>query len=299
MKRFLAMLLSAAVILAMLCSCSVIKNVDLGKEIKDKIKDKISVDAEDLKDKVEDYTDDVITHPIKKLNILETRYFNIEIPESWIGNYHVEMTEGSGYDETGEFLYTVCFYDKKGYEREMGHLVDIILTSDPDFQGFANGEKFGEMAADRTYYFFARYPSDVQFDLDNRKIYEEMRDDVDDLLEGISSDKYTITIYDRDEEEQNTPSVSPTSDFIFPESSVRQLTEAEISARLSTFTGYSPSGSYKQDAINEIYARNGYVFKTASIQSYYEAKPWYTPNPAFTGQFNATENYNISLLKKF
>ena len=206
------------------------------------------------------------------------------------------MTEGSDYEaETGEFLYTVSFHEKSGYERNgSGHLVDVILTTDYDFSSFARGERIGEMVSDRTYYFFARYPSDVQFDLDNQKIYEKMRDDVDKLLASIFSDEHKITLYDGKE------GASVDSDFIFPDSSVRKLTESEISAKLSSMSGYSPGGTYAQDAINEIYARNGYVFKTAEVRSYYEAKSWYVPDSSFSySDFNEIELYNISLLNNY
>lgn len=90
------------------------------------------------------------------------------------------------------------------------------------------------------------------------------------------------------------------SDFVFPESSSRQLTRAEISATLSGMVGSPVSNNFAQDAINEIYARNGYVFKTDSIRRYYESKPWYYPDSSFsTSDFNSTEKYNISLLEEF
>ena len=90
------------------------------------------------------------------------------------------------------------------------------------------------------------------------------------------------------------------SDFVFPESSVRQLSSSEVSATLASMGGYSPSGSYAQDAINEIYARNGYVFKNAEIRAYYESKPWYYADRSFTtADFNSYEKYNLKLLEKY
>ena len=90
------------------------------------------------------------------------------------------------------------------------------------------------------------------------------------------------------------------SDFVFPESSSRKLTRDEIAATLSYMSGYSPAGDYAQDAINEIYARNGYVFKTANIRAYYESKPWYYADSSFTiNDFSSIEKYNIGLLEEF
>lgn len=96
------------------------------------------------------------------------------------------------------------------------------------------------------------------------------------------------------------PETEWSADFIFSHSSSDYLTEEEISLKISSMNGYSPSGNYAQDAINEIYARNGYIFTKANTSSYYNAKSWYTPNANFTtSDFNKYEKENIKLLKKF
>ncbi len=78
---------------------------------------------------------------------------------------------------------------------------------------------------------------------------------------------------------------------IFPYSSSEKLTDYEVS--------YLSSDAV-QEAINEIYARNGYIFKNKNIQSYFESKYWYVPRSSFsTSDFNSIENYNIGLLKKY
>ena len=90
------------------------------------------------------------------------------------------------------------------------------------------------------------------------------------------------------------------SDFVFPDSSSRKLSRDEVYSTLRYMSGYSPSGSYAQDAINEIYARNGYVFNTPSIRAYYESKPWYYADPTFTtSKFSSTEKYNMSLFEDY
>ena len=79
--------------------------------------------------------------------------------------------------------------------------------------------------------------------------------------------------------------------FIFPHSSQRKLTVDEV-------TGLG--GDVAQDAINEIYARHGYVFKTKSIQKYYESQSWYHKNYNFSeSDLSEIESYNISLLRKY
>ena len=90
------------------------------------------------------------------------------------------------------------------------------------------------------------------------------------------------------------------SDFVFPESSMRKLSRDEISKTISGMKGAPVSDSLAQDAINEIYARNGYVFKTQSIKQYYESKLWYSADSNFELEnLNTYEKYNIALLEEF
>lgn len=78
---------------------------------------------------------------------------------------------------------------------------------------------------------------------------------------------------------------------IFPESSSRKLSDSEIAGI---------SSQKAQDAINEIFARNGYIFKDDKLRQYYESKPWYSPDPNFSqSKFNAAESYNVALLSKY
>ena len=98
---------------------------------------------------------------------------------------------------------------------------------------------------------------------------------------------------------QNSAASSYSGSYIFPDSSWRRLTNSEIAATLRQRSGTPVSGSFAQDAINEIYARNGYIFRTDYIQAYYESQPWYRPNPYFDSSFNSIEEYNINLLSDY
>ncbi len=112
-------------------------------------------------------------------------------------------------------------------------------------------------------------------------------------VQSASPSAPTENTTSQDKAESTSPSSHNSSDsgYIFPDSSVRKLTEAEVSA-------LSPDEA--QNAINEIYARNGYVFKTESVQQYYQSKSWYHPDSSFTmSDLNQTENYNIALLSEY
>jgi hypothetical protein len=85
-----------------------------------------------------------------------------------------------------------------------------------------------------------------------------------------------------------------TSDYIFYDSAVRYLTDAEVSALSLQQMCY---------ARNEIYARRGYIFQSQELRDYFGSKCWYHPTvPAqsFNDQvFNQVEMANIELLKRY
>ncbi len=97
------------------------------------------------------------------------------------------------------------------------------------------------------------------------------------------------------------PSAAYDDDFVFPHSSRAYLTRAEVAQTLNDFGGHgSPTGNIAQDAINEIYARNGYAFQKSHIRAFYQKKGWYTINKNFSeNSLNAYEKKNIALLKEF
>ncbi|MDO4608875.1 MAG: Ig-like domain-containing protein [Clostridia bacterium] len=85
--------------------------------------------------------------------------------------------------------------------------------------------------------------------------------------------------------------VTYSEDTVFPDSSTRKLTRGEIEGL---------SKEAVQLAINDIYARNGYVFKKTHLYNYYSAKSWYNPDPNFsTNDFNEVERYNVNLLTEY
>lgn len=95
-------------------------------------------------------------------------------------------------------------------------------------------------------------------------------------------------------------SASYSDDFLFPDSSTRMLSDSEVSATFASISGVPAAGSFSQDAVNEIFARHGYIFTTPSLKAYYESKSWYTPNPNFSmGDLNETERYNIEIFNKY
>lgn len=93
----------------------------------------------------------------------------------------------------------------------------------------------------------------------------------------------------------------PDSDFVFPQSSTRLLTQEEMNRKLTT-------KETAQRAINEIYARHGYLFhqdKNAENYAYFNSKSWYVKLPKIDSQeevrrqFSEIENANVDALIAF
>ncbi len=81
------------------------------------------------------------------------------------------------------------------------------------------------------------------------------------------------------------------SDFIFYDSSYRLLNSSEASML---------SSAQVQQAINEIYARYGRVFKNSQIRAYFQSTEWYIENPSYSDSYlNDIEKSNINLLAKY
>lgn len=80
------------------------------------------------------------------------------------------------------------------------------------------------------------------------------------------------------------------NDFVFYDSSYRKLSYSEVSRLSSTQI---------QQAINEIYARYGRVFKDSQIKAYFNSTEWYVENPSYSdSNVNDIERANLSLLIK-
>lgn len=81
--------------------------------------------------------------------------------------------------------------------------------------------------------------------------------------------------------------------IIFPDSSERKLDEGSISLLTEDDL---------QSAINELYARNSYIFKDDAIRAYYQKYEWYQqkvkPEDFTMDLFNKIEKANVELLQK-
>ena len=103
-----------------------------------------------------------------------------------------------------------------------------------------------------------------------------------------------------------TKYVTPTTQYVAPTTQYVAPTTKHVapsSNRLTTSEVSKMSKTEIQNKINDIYASYGYIFKTKSIQAYYESQSWYVPR--YTSEttveslFSADDNYNKNLLAQY
>jgi hypothetical protein len=79
-----------------------------------------------------------------------------------------------------------------------------------------------------------------------------------------------------------------TSEYILPDSDKKVLSEENIT---------DLSKEQLRLARNEIYARHGYVFKSADLQKYFSKKSWYQTDTSYNGSLSEVEKENVKLLE--
>lgn len=102
------------------------------------------------------------------------------------------------------------------------------------------------------------------------------------------------TIFFSDEGIDTSTDVTATdlsSQYVLQQSSVSYLAEQDV---------LDLTKEELRLARNEIFARHGYVFESAELNTYFSEKAWYIPNPAYTNDLlNAVELANISLIQSY
>ncbi|MBQ8667832.1 MAG: YARHG domain-containing protein [Lachnospiraceae bacterium] len=80
------------------------------------------------------------------------------------------------------------------------------------------------------------------------------------------------------------------SDYILPYSSDILLTEDDLDGLTAQELTY---------ARNEIYARHGYVFKSAELNNYFYSRDWYYPDSSFNGKLSDLEQKNANFISNY
>lgn len=87
---------------------------------------------------------------------------------------------------------------------------------------------------------------------------------------------------------QSTPTPAVSSNYIFPDSNIREIAEAQL---------WNLTPWQLKVARNEIYARYGRSFVHQDLACYFATKEWYVKNPAFSSsQLTTLENKNVAII---
>lgn len=173
------------------------------------------------------------------------------------------------------------FKSEEKQSKVKGFLSTVAYTVSPA-DGLKNGDKIKIIAT-----YNEELEKVLKLDLTGR----ETTITVKGLKQSHSSSSNNSTV-SRHEDSASWESYA--EDFIFPYSSDEYLNESDVSA-------YSKEDI--QWAINEIYARHGYIFDMEPYQSYFSNCSWYTPkytrDQFDSSWLNTYEAANIKFLSKY
>ena len=125
---------------------------------------------------------DIPNPPVVADGQLEMLYYTLTIPQEWRGRTCDEITE----NEDGSSI--VSFYELGGYKTEFGgHLCSILLIPHgEDYSYYPSYEWIGVLETpEGEFDIVALFPTDVQFSEDTKDTYNQLVQEVDQLLYSI------------------------------------------------------------------------------------------------------------------
>lgn len=123
--------------------------------------------------------------------VIATPYYSITLPAEWMGAYTIKTVDNF----TGMWL--KIFFFHCDVNLDIGHLFSVLLTADKDYEKFPDYELMGELEneAGDVYHVVAVFPTDVQYNRENRDIYGAMFDRADEILGSFTAaEGWTYTI---------------------------------------------------------------------------------------------------------
>ena len=121
----------------------------------------------------------------KTTTTINTEYFTVEVPKKWKGAYAYEV-----YPDSESYAYTINFYEiESRQEMDGGFLFGISLyDEDEDISYLPSYEEIGMLKVEeQTYQVIVEYPTDVQFSDDTAKSYNQLCQDVDNIIQSIKA----------------------------------------------------------------------------------------------------------------
>ena len=122
---------------------------------------------------------------------LETPYYTITVPRSWLGSCTIDTVDNS----TGKW---VQLFRPGDFGAE--HLFSILLTDKEDYKVIADHDLIGELTdpTGTVYHVVVSYPTDVQFSREEQDSYREMFNEAESILQSIQpAEGCTYESYDK------------------------------------------------------------------------------------------------------
>lgn len=125
-------------------------------------------------------------------NVFKTEYYSVIIPEDWQDLYDWMIFSSKNNQ------YTLNFYEKESHAQiEGGFLFGISLyLEDEDYLHLPSYDVLGQLTVENQIFsVVVEYPTDVQFNENSANVYQQLSDDIDDILasfqaiEGYSFEK--------------------------------------------------------------------------------------------------------------
>lgn len=231
-----------------------------------------------------------------------------------IANTEGKSVDTSGLqDQTKEDIKEVRFY---GSDYTLGQLIDAGIGSPTyeSYQSKEDGRTYVKITGNMVYdgvsvvavlkYVWLGMSSDgsLSYDFHSLTFNDVPQNDlaIDQFfafLEECAVKKYGAVLSSKSTETYSQDMA--TSEYVLPDSDMRYLEWEEVEA-LANYGGKD----LIRLAVNEMYARHGFVFKKPKNQEYFERKSWYYPQPGLTDSyvkehlFNDYEKANLEMLLK-
>lgn len=139
------------------------------------------VNNQEQQDAAPDYADKSSEASEREITV-EGFYYKVTLPSDWQGKYTREdiTDNGSRYE---------AFYQSASMQAEGGHLFSIALMPETeDYTVLPSYDCLGVLKTpDGTFNMLVIYPTDVQFSEDTAAEYNEMADDIDQIIKTVKA----------------------------------------------------------------------------------------------------------------
>ena len=200
--------------------------------------------------------------------------------------------ESKTYTETNDIYWYICYYDLL-VDSDGVTTVDVTSHGTPSSSVEIRVDETDDSWGGKTWYYDGYKTLDELYKAavtSNLESYKH-EDNVDEKLAAVAESKTTET----ENKQENTKENESESEkgMIFPNSSEVEIASEDIKKLSDEDLRY---------AVNEIYARHGYIFKDDQLRTYYEQYDWYKetikPEDFSDSVFNDVEKRNVQALQK-